>query len=80
MAAPKVTDLSGRAPKHRANSVLPEDYPKDPAVLKNTTRSKFATRSIFTSPVIYYRGAPCADTIFLGITDSLPLKEGSAPY
>ena len=23
-------------------------YPKDPAVLKNTTRSKFTTRSIFT--------------------------------
>ena len=26
--------------------------------------------------VIYYRGAPCADAIFLGIADICPLKEG----
>ena len=26
--------------------------------------------------MIYYRGAPCADTIFLGITDIFPLREG----
>ena len=45
---------------------LPENYPKDPAVLKIlfTTRSYFYYR-----PVIYYRGAPCADITFLGITD-----------
>ena len=27
--------------------------------------------------MIYYRGAPCADSIFLEITDIFPLKEGS---
>ena len=41
--------------------------PKGPRCTKNTTRSKFATRS-----------EPCAETIFLGITDVFPLKEGSA--
>ena len=28
--------------------------------------------------VIHYRGAPRADTIFLGVADICPLKEGSA--
>ena len=27
----------------------------------------------------HYRGAPCVDTVFLGITDIFPLKEGSTP-
>ena len=50
-----------------------------PRRTKKTTRSKFTVRSEFYyRAVIYDRGAPCADTIFLGITDIAPLKEGSA--
>ena len=33
-------------------------------------------REIYYRIVIYYRGTPCADTIFLGIADICPLKEG----
>ena len=48
-----------------------------PCRTKNTTRSKFTMRMrIYYSTVICYRGTPCADTIFLGITDIFPLKEG----
>ena len=41
--------------------------PKKKRCTKNTTCSKLATRSEFYyHSVIYYRGAPCVDTISLG--------------
>ena len=54
------------------------EQPKGPRRTKNSTCSKFTMRSIFsTAAVIYYLGAPSAETMFLGITDISPLKEGS---
>ena len=52
----------------------------EPAVLKRLRRSKLTLRRIFYyRPVIHYRGAPCADTIFLGIADTFSShSEGSA--
>ena len=47
--------------------------PQGPRRTKNLLRVVF----LLCRPVIYYRGAPCADTTFLGITDIFPLREGS---
>ena len=59
------------------STVEPPLHPKDPTVLKILRRSKFARHSkIYYRIVIYYRGAPCADTIFLGIADICPVEEG----
>ena len=84
---PSRTDLGSKHPK-QASKVSKralfayvgevQTGPKDPAVLKILRVVNFLRVVFLLSPCdLLSRRALCGDTIFLGITDIFPLREGS---